>query len=107
MLAKYDQIIKEIQSRKFSPVYFLCGEEVYFIDNITNLLINNVLTETEKDFNMTILYGRDSNTATILDACVRYPFMAEYNLVIIKEAQDIKKLEDFSQYLENELKKNS
>ena len=101
MLAKFEQIIKDIQNRKFYPVYFLSGEESYFIDHITDLLINNVLTASEKDFNMTVMYGRDSSTGTIMDACVRYPFMAEYNLVIIKEAQDLKKIDELSKYLEN------
>jgi len=101
MLAKFDQIIKDIQNRKFYPVYFLSGEESYFIDHITDLLINNVLTAAEKDFNMTVMYGRDNNTGTILDACVRYPFMAPYNLIIIKEAQDLKKIDELNQYFEN------
>jgi DNA polymerase III subunit delta len=101
MQIKFDQINKDILNRKFYPVYFLSGEESYFIDHLTDLLINNVLTATEKDFNMTIMYGRDSSTGTILDACVRYPFMAEYNLIVIKEAQDIKKIDELNQYLEN------
>jgi DNA polymerase-3 subunit delta len=101
MLAKYDQIIKDIQNRKFSPLYFLSGEESYFIDHITDLLINNVLTAAEKDFNMTIIYGRESSIGTILDACLRYPFMAEFNLVVIKEAQDLKKLDELTKYFEN------
>ncbi len=101
MIAKFDQIIKDIQNRKFYPVYFLSGEESYFIDHITDLLINDVLNASEKDFNLTVIYGRDSNTGTILDACVRYPFMAQYNLIIIKEAQDLKKIDELNQYLEN------
>jgi DNA polymerase III subunit delta len=101
MLAKFDQIIKDIQNRRFYPVYFLSGEESYFIDHITDLLINNVLTAAEKDFNMTVMYGRDSGIGSILDACVRYPFMAEYNLVVIKEAQDLKKIDELNPYLEN------
>lgn len=101
MLAKFDQIIKDIQNRKFYPVYFLSGEESYFIDQLTDLLINNVLTAAEKDFNMTVMYGRDSNIGTILDACVRYPFMAQYNLIVIKEAQDLKKIDELNNYLEN------
>lgn len=101
MLAKYDQIINDIQNRKFYPVYFLSGEESFFIDHITDLLINNVLSPAEKDFNMTVMYGRDSSIGTILDACVRYPFMAEYNLIIVKEAQDLKKIDELNQYFEN------
>lgn len=101
MLAKYDQIIKDIQNRKFYPVYFLCGDESYFIDHITDLLIDNVLTVAEKDFNLSVMYGRDSSIGTILDACVRYPFMAQYNLIIIKEAQDLKKIDELIPYLEN------
>ena len=103
MLAKYDQIIKDIQNRKFYPVYFLCGDESYFIDHITDLLIDNVLTVAEKDFNLSVMYGRDSSIGTILDACVRYPFMAQYNLIIIKEAQDLKKIDELIPYLENEI----
>lgn len=101
MQIKFEQINKDILNRKFYPVYFLSGEESYFIDYITDQLINNVLTASEKDFNMTIMYGRDSSIGTILDACVRYPFMAEYNLIVIKETQDLKKMDELNQYLEN------
>jgi len=94
-------IIKDIQNKKFEKVYFLHGEEGYFIDEITKALVDNVLEEHERDFNQAIMYGKDSEVLTIISECKGYPMMAERKLVIIKEAQDLKAFDDLESYFEN------
>ena len=90
----YDQIIKEIQNKIYKPVYFLMGEEPYYIDKITNLIQNSVLEESERDFNQTILYGKDSNILDIISAAKRFPMMANHQVIIVKEAQELKKIDE-------------
>jgi DNA polymerase-3 subunit delta len=106
-----EKILEEIQNRKFRPIYFLQGEESYYIDLISDALEKNVLTEAEKGFNQTVLYGKDVELMNILNAAKRFPMMSEYQLIIVKEAQNIKfskgesKEQDvFNAYLENPLK---
>jgi DNA polymerase-3 subunit delta len=84
------EIIKDLKAKKFKPVYLLHGDEPYYIDQIIHYMEDNVLTEMEKGFNQTILYGKDTDMATVLNASKRYPMMSDYQLVIVKEAQDIK-----------------
>lgn len=84
------KILQEIQNRKFKPVYLLHGEEPYYIDKISDLLEDNVLSEAEKGFNQTILYGKDTDMATLLNTVKRYPMMSDYQLVVVKEAQEMK-----------------
>ncbi len=84
------EIIKDIKARKFKPVYLLHGEEPYFIDQVIDYMEANVLNDMEKGFNQTVLYGKDTDMATILNAAKRFPMMSEYQLVIVKEAQDLK-----------------
>jgi DNA polymerase-3 subunit delta len=85
-----EDIIKDIKARKFKPVYLLHGEEPYFIDQVIDYMEANVLTDMEKGFNQTMLYGKDTDMATILNAAKRYPMMSDYQLIIVKEAQDLK-----------------
>ncbi|RZK49350.1 MAG: DNA polymerase III subunit delta [Pedobacter sp.] len=104
-------LIKELKSRKYRPVYLLHGQEPYYIDIVVNYLENNVLTDMEKGFNQTIVYGKDSDLSTILNAAKRYPMMSEFQLIIVKEAQDLKwskesegtgsEMEALLHYLEN------
>jgi DNA polymerase-3 subunit delta len=84
------EIIKDIKARKFKPVYLLHGEEPYYIDEVTEYIEKNVLTDAERGFNQTVLYGKDTDMATVLGAAKRYPMMSEYQVVIVKEAQDLK-----------------
>jgi DNA polymerase-3 subunit delta len=95
----FEEICRDITAGKFAPVYFLMGEEPYFIDYIENLLIQNVLNETERDFNQMIFYGADSNVSDIINTARRFPMMAERQLVIIKEAQDLSKPDLLSYYI--------
>lgn len=86
-MATYAQIMADLQKRQFKPVYFLSGEESYYIDSISNYIEKNLLKEEEKAFNQTIMYGADVEMSQIIDAAKRYPMMSEYTVVIVKEAQ--------------------
>lgn len=95
----HKEIIKELKAKKYQPVYFLHGTESYYIDMITKYIEDNVLTEGEKSFNQTILYGKDTDAKTLIDTASRYPMMASHQVVILKEAQDMKALKDLEPYL--------
>lgn len=100
----FEDICRDIKARKFSPVYVLMGEEPYFIDQITDLLIDNVVDEPEKDFNQVLLYGSDSDAAKIINAARRFPMMSEYQLVVVREAQQVRDIELLTNYVKNPLK---
>lgn len=87
-------ILKDIQERRFSPIYFLMGAESYFIDRIEKELYHSVVSEEERAFNQVILYGKDTAVDQILDAAKRFPMMAEYQLVIVREAQELSRVID-------------
>lgn len=101
MAFTYEQILNDLKQKKYHPIYFLCGEEPYYIDKISDYIENNVLDEAEKSFNQTILYGRDTDAITIINEAKRYPMMADRQVVIVKEAQDIKKIDELNSYFEN------
>ncbi len=82
-----EEVIKDIKKKSFSTVYLLYGEENYFIDAVLNALDQHVLTETEKAFNRTVLYGKEINGKQLLDSLRRYPMMASHQLVLLKQAQ--------------------
>ncbi len=94
-------IIQDIKQGKFEKIYFLHGEEAYFIDAITDAIIEHALEEHERDFNQTILYGKDSDALSIISEAKGYPMMAERRLVVLKEAQDFRGLEDLTPYFES------
>ncbi|OWP62292.1 DNA polymerase III subunit delta [Hymenobacter amundsenii] len=89
-----DEILAQLKQRQFAPVYFLQGEEPYYIDLIAGLLEKNVLQEQEKGFNQVVLYGKDTDVAGILGQAKRFPMMAERSVVIVKEAQAVADLEN-------------
>lgn len=95
----YEQIISSLKKKEYKPIYFLMGEEAFFIDKITDYISHNVLQEHERDFNQTILYGKDTNIDEIIAVAKRFPMMSEYQVVIVKEAQHVKKIEDLEKYL--------
>ena len=103
MPVSYEEIISDLKKRIFKPVYFLAGEEPYYIDLITEYIQENVLPEDEKAFNQIILYGDDTNIAAIIDTARRFPMMSSHQVLIIKEAQALKKLEELIIYLEKPL----
>lgn len=100
----YEQIMTDLRRRAYRPVYFLMGEEAYYIDQISDYIQNNILDESEVDFNLSILYGKDVDIDTVINAAKRYPMMAEFQVVIVKEAQLIKDWESLSYYLAKPLK---
>jgi DNA polymerase-3 subunit delta len=85
-----NEIIKEFKNRKPKPLYLLHGEEPYFIDLVSDYAESNLLSDAEKGFNQTVLYGKDTDMMTVLNAAKRYPMMSDYQLVLVKEAQDMK-----------------
>lgn len=97
----YESIIQNIKGRKFSPIYFLMGDEGYFIDEITALLEKHILSEEEKSFNQLVLYGKDVGAEEVISAARRYPMMAPFQVVIVKEAQHIRNIETLSIYADN------
>lgn len=95
----YESVMRDLKARHFRPVYYLMGEEAYYIDKISNWLAENVLQPEERDFNQTVLFGSDVNASQIVDAAKRYPMMSEYQVIIVKEAQNVKKVEPLEKYL--------
>ena len=94
----FDSIMGDLEARKFVPVYYLMGDEPYYIDKIADYIAENVLKPEERDFNQTVLFGSDVNASQIADAARRYPMMSEYQVVIVKEAQNIKNTEALEKY---------
>ena len=95
----YDAVMSELEARHFKPVYYLMGEESYYIDKISDWIAENVLQPEERDFNQTVLFGSDVNASQIVDAAKRYPMMSEYQVIIVKEAQNIKNTEPLEKYM--------
>lgn len=100
----FDSILKDLKQRKFAPVYFLMGEESYFIDKISDYIGANVLKEEEKAFNQSILYGKDVDAAAIINSAKRFPMMSEYQVIIVREAQYVKDIENLIHYVPQPLK---
>ncbi|QZE14438.1 DNA polymerase III subunit delta [Halosquirtibacter laminarini] len=100
----FHNILKDIEQRNFSPIYFLEGEESFYIDEITQKIEQTVLKEEEKAFNQTILYGKDTDLNEIILTAKRYPMMSDYQVVIVKEAQNIRNIEGLESYCKNPLK---
>lgn len=97
----YQAILKDLKSKKYAPVYLLHGEESYFIDQISNYIEKNVLTEDEKSFNLTVLYGKEASYNAVVDSARRFPVMAERQVVIVKEAKEMKELNKLEKYMAN------
>lgn len=104
MAYTYDQILSDLKNKIYKPIYLLYGEESYFIDQITNYIADNVLTESEKAFNQTVIYGKDVDCNTVIQAARRFPMMSNYQVVIVKEAQNLKPLSDLEPYFDCPLK---
>ena len=96
----YESILSDLSEGKFAPLYILMGEESYFIDKITDFIAQNALREEERDFNQTVCFGSDVSAAAVADMARRYPMMAERQVVIVKEAQNIKQWDQLEQYFE-------
>lgn len=99
-----DDILRELRSKQYRPIYYLMGEEAYYIDLISDYIMDNVLTDTEKEFNLSVVYGADVDIATVINAAKRYPMMSEHQVVIVKEAQSIRNIDELSYYLQKPLR---
>lgn len=93
-------VIKDIEAGKFEKIYFLHGEEAYYIDEITDAIVRHALQDHERDFNQTIVYGKEADPLSLISEAKAYPMMSERRLVILKEAQDFKGMEDMHAYFE-------
>ena len=96
------QITKDIKAGNIKPIYFFMGEEPYYIDKLTDFIQDNVLQEHERDFNQTIIYGRDTTIEEVISSAKRYPMMADKQVVIVREAQELSRyIEKLEGYVEN------
>ncbi len=98
------QLIEDIKAKKFAPVYLITGEENYYIDLVSDFIEKNIIDESMRDFDQTVVYGRDVTMGNVLDMAMRYPMMSPVQVVMVKEAQDISKKEEWdllAKYLEN------
>lgn len=97
----YEEIVRDVRARQLKPVYYLMGEESYYIDRISDFIVQSVLAEEQKDFNLTVLYGSDTDIGTVVNAAQRYPMMSDYQVVVVREAQSLNGKEKLVHYLEH------
>lgn len=97
------EIIQELKNKKYKPVYLLHGEEAYFIDKISDYITAHVLDESEKSFNLTILYGKDTDVETLISEAKRFPMMSDRQVVVLREAQQMKRMDELFNYMKNPL----
>ncbi|MDO4801591.1 MAG: DNA polymerase III subunit delta [Prevotellaceae bacterium] len=98
MNTTYEALMHDLHERNFYPVYYLMGEEAYYIDKVSDYIADNVLPEEERDFNQMVLYGPDVTMKQVLETAMRYPMMSEHTVIIVKEAQAIKATDDLEKY---------
>lgn len=97
-IATFDALTRDIAARKFAPIYLLMGEESYFIDRLCEQLAGTILNEAERSFNQITLYGKDSDAGTVVNYCRQMPMMGSYEVIILKEAQQLRDIEKLSHY---------
>ena len=95
----YESILSELKKRVYHPVYYLMGEESYFTDKITDYISKNILSDIEQEFNLTVFYGLETDIDNVLSAARRFPMMAEHQVIIVKEAQQLKNIDALIGYL--------
>lgn len=100
---EFEAVIQNLKKNIIHPIYLLQGEEPYYIDIISEYIEKNVLTDAEKGFNQSVFYGKDSNPVTIAESSMRFPMMASKQVIIVKEAQSLAKIETLSSYAEKPL----
>lgn len=100
----FENLQTEIKARRFRPIYLLMGDEPYYIDELTDLLIETVLPDEERDFNQTIVYGMETDVASVITLARSFPMMSDYQLIVVKEAQNLSKIEELEVYAKNPLK---
>ena len=99
----HEKIIAEWKKKVFKPFYWLEGEEEYFIDKVMDYAERNILDESESGFNLTVFYGKDAAWPDVINACMRYPMFSERQVVLLKEAQQMKDIDKLESYVENPL----
>lgn len=97
------KILDDWKKKSFKPIYWLEGEEEYFIDKVIDYAEHNILLESEASFNLSVFYGKDANWPDIINACRRYPMFAERQVVLLKEGQQMRDIEKLEAYVENPL----
>jgi len=98
-VGEYQRILKDLKAKIYKPVYLLMGEESYYIDQITNYIAANILSDAEKAFNQLTLYGKDVDVPAIINAARKFPMMATHQVIIVKEAQNLKTINELEVYL--------
>lgn len=97
-VAQFERLSADIAARRFAPVYLLMGDESYFIDALCDRLASTILGEAERSFNQIVLYGRDTEPGQVINFCRQMPMMGSYEVVILKEAQQMRQIEKLSLY---------
>lgn len=101
---RFEQILSDLEKKIYKPIYFLHGEEEFFIDIVCDYIAGNVLSESEKEFNQSVMYGKDVDVPAIIDTARRFPMMANHQVLIVKEAQEIDDLEKLKDYARDPVK---
>jgi len=97
----YDQIITQLKKKQFAPIYFLMGDEPFYIDEISNYIEENVMPEEQRDFNQMLVYGKETDADEVIAMAKEFPFGTEKRVVIVKEAKELKNIDRLVQYAEN------
>ncbi len=97
----FESIMRNIKAREFSPIYILMGEESYYIDKICDALMESVLPEEEREFNQFVVFGSDVTSAQVADLARELPMMSQYKVIVVKEAQNLKNLDELEKYLDH------
>ena len=97
-ISSYNSIMADIEARRFSPIYLLAGDEGYFIDALAEKLSSSILNEAERTFNQITVYGLDSDPGKIVNLCRQMPMMGAYEVIIVKEAQQLSKIDTLVHY---------
>lgn len=101
MVQKFEEVQKDLKKKEYKPVYFLDGEEAWFLDQLSEHIEKKVLSDAEKGFNQMVFYGKDSDINTIISSAKRYPMMSPFQVIIIKEAQHLKDMASLEPYMAN------
>jgi DNA polymerase-3 subunit delta len=96
----FNKLMTSLKARQYAPVYYLFGEEHYFIDEISSFIEANILSEGEKGFNQMVMYGKETDVRTIVSNARRFPMMAPFQVIIVKEAQSLRELDEFEAYFD-------
>lgn len=101
MAVTFEGLYKELKHKKYAPIYLLQGEETFFIDKLVDFMEKSILSDSEKSFNQMILYGKDTDADTIINTARRYPMMSKYQVILLKEAQQMKDILKLEKYAAN------